>query len=141
MGEAKIFSLNEDPLLSFHLATLPPLLSFEGSPVGAVEAFLFFDEEKGLSILWKSNLDPVDRFAEKELLYKSRVSDFVSKMDYAYFDEDKESWELEENPEQNNGEWVVPHALKLELKSGDTKRLFGFICRELDRFFRRCYPK
>ena len=51
------FSDSKDPLLNFKLTTAPPLLvGLENAPLLGIDAFLYFDDTEGLSLLWYSTL-------------------------------------------------------------------------------------
>lgn len=103
----------EDPRISFSLRDTPPLLvQKDDAPVIGVTAFLHFEADEGLSLLWYT---PLQEEAEDiDDLKRTPLSDLVTKVEYTYWDEDSEKWEIEDEPrEGEDEEFILPRFLKL----------------------------
>ena len=49
-------------------------------------------------------------------LYRTTLSSFVSMVEYCYYDADKEEWETEEEPLEENDKFMMPDFLKLTFR-------------------------
>lgn len=104
----------EEPLLSFRLQERPALLvQTDNAPIAGVEAYLHFEEDEGLSLLW---FTPIQEASEDlNDLRRTPVSELVTQVEYIYWDERFERWETEEEPLEGDGDeqFILPRFLKL----------------------------
>ena len=103
----------DDPLLYFQQAEAPALLVKEGEPLPAIQAYLYFNEDEGLSILWYSVLEgeDVEDIAD---LKRTPISTFITDLDYAYYEAEDEEWEITEDPMEDEDEnFRLPDFLRL----------------------------
>lgn len=120
----------DDPLLHFRQREAPALLVREGIRLPAVHAFLHFDRDTGLSIIWYSDFRAEEIEQTRDLL-RTPLSSFVSAVHYAYYDREQDDWEILEDPEQENLDeaFQLPDYLRLTFShpdKGDRER-FLFI--------------
>lgn len=113
----------QDPLLNFGLKDTPALLiQTEDAPTVGVEAFLYFDKDEGLSLLWFTPLQ--EDSEDLNDLRRTPISDLITKFEYVYWDERFEKWETETEPKEGEGEeqYILPRFLKLTFEyQGETK--------------------
>ncbi|MEX0325245.1 MAG: Tfp pilus assembly protein FimT/FimU [Puniceicoccaceae bacterium] len=113
------FSDMDDPLLYFQQAEAPALFVREGQSLPAVQAYIHFDDREGLSILWYSVLDAEDVEEEADLR-RTSISNYVSGMDYAYYELEDDEWELTDEPmEDDDGNFRLPDFLKFTFTHPD----------------------
>lgn len=108
------FADYQDPLLHFGLRETPPLLvQTENAPIIGVEAFLHFEDDEGLSLLWYTPLQ--EDSEDLDDLRRTPISDLVTKVEYVYWDEGFEKWESETEPKEGEGDYsfILPRFLKL----------------------------
>ena len=108
------FANYQDPILHFKLRDTPPLLvQTENAPIIGVEAFLYFEDDEGLSLLWYTPLQ--EDSEDLDDLRRTPLSDLVTKVEYVYWDERFEKWESETEPEEGEGDdqFILPRFLKL----------------------------
>ena len=104
----------DDPLLAFRQEEAPALLAMEGSPLPAIRAYLYFDKRDGLSILWYSELQAEEVEAPGDLR-RTPVSPWVSQMEYAYYDIERDEWNIYDEPmEDESGAFMLPDFLRLK---------------------------
>jgi prepilin-type N-terminal cleavage/methylation domain-containing protein len=109
----------DDPLLHFRQAEAPALFVREGSPLPAIMAYLHFEEDSGLSILWYSAFD-AEEIEEIRDLKRTPVSSFVSKIEYAYYEMEDNEWEISEDPlEEDDDTFRLPNFLRLTFTHPD----------------------
>ena len=117
------FARYRDPLLHVRLSERPPLLAGPGrAATPAVHAFLFFEPDEGLSLLWYSELQEATDATDD--LRRTPISSLVSELRYIYWDERFERWEAEDQPKRGEGEdqFLLPRFLKLIFEyEGETK--------------------
>ena len=117
------FANYREPLLNFGITNSPPLLvSPENAPSLGINAFLYFEEDEGLSLLWYSILQ--DEVEDINDLHRTLISPLVKKITYIYWDERFETWEEEDSPQKDEGEdqYVLPRFIKLFFEyEGETK--------------------
>lgn len=107
------FSDLDDPLLYFKLAETPALFVREGQTLPHINAYLQFDERDGLAILWYSDLE-AEETEDSADLFRTPISDWVSKFEYAYYDKEQDEWEIEEDPEEGEDEaFLLPQFIRL----------------------------
>lgn len=102
-----------DPLINFKLRDNPPLLIQPGNaPVMGIDAFLYFDRDEGLSLLWYSVLQ--EEVEDEGDLRRTPISPYVKEIRYIYWDERFERWEEEEAPQEGEeDEFLLPRFIKL----------------------------
>ncbi len=107
------FASYREPLLSFSLSRQPPLLvNLENAPALGVEAFLYFTQQEGLSLLWFSSLQ--ESAEDEQDLRRTMLSPFVRAIQYVYWDERFERWEVEDQPREEPADtYLLPRFLKL----------------------------
>ena len=104
----------QDPLLHFVLNDTPPLLvQTENAPIIGVEAFLHFEEDEGLSLLWYTPLQ--EDSEDLDDLRRTPISNLITKVEYVYWDERFEKWETETEPKEgeDDDQFILPRFLKL----------------------------
>ena len=113
----------QDPLLNFNLSEVPPLLvGLENAPVIGIDAFLHFDRNEGLSLLWYSVLQ--EEAESTNDLRRTELSSLVSKITYIYWDDRFRSWEETDTPQEGDGDqqYLLPRFVKLEFQyEGETR--------------------
>ena len=108
------FADYQEPTLHFKLRDTPPLLvQTENAPIIGVEAFLYFEDDEGLSLLWYTPLQ--EDYEDLDDLRRTPLSDLVRKVEYIYWDERFEKWESETEPKEGEGDdqFILPRFLKL----------------------------
>ena len=108
------FADYQDPLLHFGLSDTPPLLvQTENAPIIGVEAFLHFEEDEGLSLLWYTPLQ--EDSEDLDDLRRTPISNLITKVEYVYWDERFEKWETETEPKEgeDDDQFILPRFLKL----------------------------
>ena len=108
------FADYQDPLLHFRLNETPPLLvQTENAPIIGVNAFIYFEDDEGLSLLWYTPLQ--EDSEDLDDLRRTPLSDLVTKVEYVYWDERFEKWETETEPKESEGDdqFILPRFLKL----------------------------
>ena len=108
------FANYQNPLLHFKLRDTPPLLvQTENAPIIGVEAFLYFEDDEGLSLLWYTPLQ--EDSEDLDDLRRTQLSDLVTKVEYVYWDERFEKWERETEPKEGEGDdqFILPRFMKL----------------------------
>lgn len=103
----------DDPLLYFQQNEAPALFVRKGQSLPAVQAYLHFEDGEGLSIIWYSALDAEDIEEERDLL-RTRISSFVTEINYAYYELDDDEWEITDDPMENDDdEFRLPDFVRL----------------------------
>lgn len=107
------FAGYRDPLINFKLREQPPLLvNRSNAPVPGIDAFLYFDRDEGLSLLWYSLLQ--EEVDDENDLRRTPISPYVKEMRYIYWDEDFERWEEEDEPQEGeDDQYLLPRFIKL----------------------------
>jgi type II secretory pathway pseudopilin PulG len=107
------FAGYRDPLINFKLREQPPLLvNTDNAPVTGIDAFLYFDRDEGLSLLWYSLLQ--EEVESENDLRRTSISPYVTEMRYIYWDERFERWEEETEPQEGEAdEYLLPRFIKL----------------------------
>ncbi|MBT3666070.1 MAG: hypothetical protein HN548_01210, partial [Opitutae bacterium] len=109
----------------------PPLLVWPGGPASRVHCYFQFDEGDGLSLLWFSELQELEKNDEGRLepededdLFNTLISPFCSQVFYCYYGEEEDGpddikeWEILEDLEENiqSGKYRIPAFVKLVFK-------------------------
>ena len=125
------YSDTEDPLIYFFLREGPPLLVWPNGPAGRVHCYLYFEEGEGLSFLWFSEFQELEKNDKGELepededeLFKTLISPLCDQIFYCYYgDEDADSddikeWEILEDLDENieSGKYRIPDFIKIVFK-------------------------
>jgi prepilin-type N-terminal cleavage/methylation domain-containing protein len=117
------FADYRDPLLNFKLNEPPPLfVNIEDAPTVGIEAFLHFEKDEGLSLLWYSPLQ--EETEDLDDLRRTQISPLVTAIHYIYWDERFEKWDEEKEPKEGDGndQYIIPRFLKLTFEyEGETK--------------------
>jgi len=104
----------EPPSLNIRLAEAPPLLvDAESVAALGVDAYLHYDREEGLSLLWSSILQ--EEVEDERDLRRTPLSPLVKEIVYIYWDERFEQWDELEEPKEGDGDdqFPLPRYLKL----------------------------
>ena len=121
------FSRSDDELIYFYLREAPPLFVWPKGAATRVHVYLYFDEGEGLSFLWFSDLQELEKNDEGRLepededeLKKTLISPFCSEVEYMYYGEhdakpgDIKKWKPLDNLEElDSGDYRVPDFVKL----------------------------
>ncbi len=122
-GKPPGFADYQEPLLNFKLTEIPPLLvNPDDAPISGIDAFLYFDPQEGLSLLWYSILQ--EEAEDLNDLRRTQLSTLVKEIHYIYWDERFEKWEAEEKPKEGEGndQYILPRFVKLTFEyEGETK--------------------
>ncbi|WP_309397411.1 prepilin-type N-terminal cleavage/methylation domain-containing protein [Cerasicoccus maritimus] len=97
--------------LAFRLPGKIPLLSDNELYAPEVDCYLRFVEDEGLYLYWQS-----DAMASEDTddLRRSLVSPLVTKLEYLWYDENDERWDVSEEMEDNDeGENTAPQFIRL----------------------------
>ncbi len=122
-GKPPGFAEYKEPLLNFKLSDVPPLfVNLDNAPIIGIDAFLYFEPDEGLSILWYSLLQ--EEAEDTDDLRRTEISPLVNKLSYIYWDERFEKWEEEDKPKEGEGndEYELPRFIKITFEyEGETK--------------------
>lgn len=120
----------DDPYLRFYLKQPPSVLISNPPLASSVVCYLVFDEEEGLSLLWYPLIETRD--GEEEIqdvddLYRTTLSRFVERIEYCYYDSEKEQWDVEEDPMEENDKFLMPDFLKFTFRFDDEHEDDAFV--------------
>lgn len=122
------FSSTDDPLVHFFVKEAPPLFFSPHGPAVRVHTFIYPDEDVGLSLLWFSELNEVEKNEEGEIelveeddLQKTVISPFFKEMYYCYYGseddgkEDIKEWEISDQllESEKSDQFRLPTQIKL----------------------------
>ena len=125
------YSESDDPLIHFYLREGPPLLVWPTGPANRVHCYFQFEEGDGLSFLWFSELQELEKNDRGELeledednLFKTLISPLCEEIFYCYYgDEDAgpddiKNWDIESDLQESvkSGEFRLPDFIKLVFK-------------------------
>ena len=128
------FSEVDDPLVHFYLREAPPLFFNPHGKSVRVHAYLYPDETDGLSLLWFSELQELEKGedgnlqpVEEEELLKSIISPFCREVYYYYYGEeddgpdDVKNWEVYSDLQESekSDEFRIPAFMKLVFRWDD----------------------
>lgn len=113
----------QEPLLSFAYQEPPPLLSAGDAAPSTIQAYLYFKDGEGLSLLWYSTLQ--EEIEDLQDLYHTSISPLVSDIQYQYWDPDFERWEILDEPQSDQAgdseDFLLPQAIILSFtRDGET---------------------
>lgn len=103
-----------DPLLLFRQKETPALFVREGESLPNINCYLYWEDGEGLSILWYSDLE--EEVEDPDDLFRTPISPYVTKVEYCYYDAERDEWEIEESPETASNDrdvFLLPQFLKL----------------------------
>lgn len=101
----------DDPLLMFRQIEAPALFVRDGESLPNLYVYLYFDKNDGLSLLWYSSHD--EEVEETSDLNRTTVSPFVTGMEYCYYDDENDEWEITVEPKEEDDVFFLPQFLKL----------------------------
>ena len=114
------FSDSDDPLIHFYLREAPPLFVWPGGTATRVHAYVLFEEGEGLSILWFSELQELEKNEEGRMepegedeLFKTLISPLCEEIYYSYYGE-------EDDGPDDFKEW--DHSVELKEKEGQSEK-------------------
>ena len=117
------FANYQEPLLNFSMTDAPPILvGLENTPTLGINAFLHFEADEGLSLLWHSILQ--EEVEDINDLRRTLISPLVEEITYIYWDERFEAWEEEDRPQKDeeDDQYILPRFIKLVFEyEGETK--------------------
>ncbi|MEL0005293.1 MAG: prepilin-type N-terminal cleavage/methylation domain-containing protein [Opitutales bacterium] len=128
LGRPVGFSDSDDPLIRFYLREAPPLFFWPHGPATRVHSFLHLDDRDGLTLLWFTELQELEKNEKGERepedandLCRTLISPFCSELYYCYYgDEDAspddiKDWEIKDELEENlqSGKFRLPAFVKL----------------------------
>jgi len=117
------FARYREPLLNFSMSDDSPILvGLKNTPTLGISAFLYFDSDEGLSLLWHSMIQ--ETVEDINDLSRTLISPLVKKVTYIYWDERFETWEEEQQPLEGDGQeqYILPRFVKLRFEyEGVTK--------------------
>jgi prepilin-type N-terminal cleavage/methylation domain-containing protein len=108
--------LVKKPSLHFKFFQFPPALGVTNPPTAmGIEAWLIFDERRGLAIVWKDiwTIQETTVSDDKDLLRTSLISSFVTRMDYIYWNTDRKLWLEYDEPQEESGSYTLPDFIRL----------------------------
>lgn len=108
------FAQYQEPLLHFKLTDVPPILvGVENAPLRGIDAFLYFRADEGMSLLWHSLLQA--QAEDINDLRRTLLSPLVTTIQYIYWDDTFEKWELADQPRQGDSgdHYILPRCIKL----------------------------
>ncbi|MFP4540015.1 MAG: prepilin-type N-terminal cleavage/methylation domain-containing protein, partial [Opitutales bacterium] len=101
-----------DPMLMFRQREAPALFVREGVVLPNIYAYLRFDRDEGLSIVWYSAHD--EEVEDERDLFETPVSPFVTGVEYCYYEREDDEWTIVDSPEETNDDaFLLPQFLKL----------------------------
>lgn len=102
-----------DPLLLFRQKETPALFVREGESLPNINCYLHLDDREGLSILWYSDLE--EEVEDEGDLYRTLISPYITRIEYCYYDEEQNEWEVQDDPEpgRERNVFLLPQFLKL----------------------------
>ena len=125
------FSESEDPLIHFYLREGPPILVWPTGAASRVHCYFKFEEDDGLSFLWFSELQEMEKnddgqmeLEDESALFKTPISPFCSEIFYCYYGEedaasdDIKEWDILSDLEESvkSGKFRIPAFIKLIFK-------------------------
>ena len=125
------FSESEDPLIHFYLREGPPILVWPTGAASRVHCYFKFEEDDGLSFLWFSELQEMEKnddgqmeLEDESALFKTPISPFCSEIFYCYYGEedaasdDIKEWDILSDLEESvkSGKFRIPDFIELVFK-------------------------
>jgi prepilin-type N-terminal cleavage/methylation domain-containing protein len=103
------FSDAEDPLISFFVREAPPVLVWSHGLAPRVHCYIYFEDGDGLSLLWYSDLQEMEKgesgkpeLESEDDLFKTPISSFCEEIEYCYYDKEEEKWDNEDRLQEDN---------------------------------------
>ena len=115
-----------DVYLSFFITGKTPLLHAEDqTKQPLLTAYLDFRQNDGLYLIWHGDPEPGK---EEPDMYNLRLSPHVTKVQYAYFDEEFKSWDSTDEPKEEENEYPTPEFIELTIQAaGQPERVLTFL--------------
>ena len=125
------FSESENPLIHFYLREGPPILVWPTGAASRVHCYFKFEEDDGLSFLWFSELQEMEKnddgqteLEDENALFKTPISPFCSEIFYCYYGEedavsdDIKEWDILSDLEESvkSGKFRIPDFIELVFK-------------------------
>lgn len=121
----------ETPALHFRLEKAPSLFVTELLPDPPVDAWLWFEEDKGLTLLWHV---PKKLTRNRIKVYQTPISPWVEDLELGYFDAEKNVWEYESALEKAEGEnREAPEAVRIQFNQNGRRQMRDFRMMRQDR--------
>lgn len=115
------YSEVQAPLIYFTMKEPPPVFTLGHLGGAAIEAYMFFEERAGLSVVWRSPLFGDDAFSEEDELRTTLISPYITEVLYCYLDEQTETWDEERELRRENNDYQLPQFIKLVFEHEDQK--------------------
>ncbi|MDF7808153.1 hypothetical protein P4E94_11935 [Pontiellaceae bacterium B12219] len=107
--------------IQFRLTAPPPFFVTDIRPVPQIDGWLYFDEDKGLTILWRIPAKFTDGKTE---LMQTPVSPWVEDLELGYFDAENNTWEYESSADdQYKAARTAPGALRILFNQDGRKKM------------------
>lgn len=109
------------PLLTWEVRESDGLLPWQAPPLPFVIYQLQLVPDAGLVLYWQSRLEvEFEEFVPRQTL----LSEFVSKVEYHYYDPEQELWEIEPEPRRNLERlYDIPHRITLTFSAEEQEPL------------------
>jgi prepilin-type N-terminal cleavage/methylation domain-containing protein len=104
------------PSIHFRFFQFPPALGETNPPTEmGVEAWLGFDEKRGIYIVWKDvwSIQETVVTDERDLLRTSLLSSYVKRIDYIYWESDRKAWLEYPQVHDTNNVYTMPDFIRL----------------------------
>lgn len=102
----------DDPLLMFRQREAPALFVRDGESLPNIFVYIYHDDREGLSLVWYSSHE--EEVEDEDDLYRTPISKYVSKIEYAYYESEDDEWSIQDEPEEGeNDAFLLPQYLKL----------------------------
>ena len=95
LGRPVGFSDSDDPLIRFYQREAPPLYFWPYGPASRVHSYLYLDDRDGLTLLWFSELQELEKNEKGERepededdLFRTLISPFCAEIYYCYYGDD-----------------------------------------------------
>jgi len=121
----------KSPALHFRLDKALPFFETELLPKPPVDAWLWYDEEKGLSMLWHV---PRKLTRGRFEMHQTPMSQWVEDLELGYFDAEENLWEYESALTEAEGEKrEPPQAIRIHFNQNGRKLMRDFRMMRHDR--------
>jgi len=112
------FGSESEPMLAVYQHHPGPLLQTAERPSPEVQSYLYYDDrEQQLSLIWFGLLEP--ELTNQRDLHHTVISSYVRTLEYVYYDEETDEWEVEDEPMEVDAAFPLPRYLKLTFGRGE----------------------
>lgn len=119
------------PAIHFRLADSHPFFVTEIRPSPPVDAWLEFDADRGLSLLWHIPAKSTEGTIE---LHRTPVSTWVEDVEIGYFDKSRNLWEYESYAsEEKDAKRLAPQALRIMFNQNGLEQIRHIRIHRYDR--------